>query len=192
MEFRPQREELIEAFRHKTTSEVAEKYGFSDHVIRKWVKSYGLTVVGLQEKLINKSDVLNAMEECENDIEKVAEKLNITIDRLNRLIIMHSIEKIPSKKELEKILKEKSKEELAVMYKTTRTTLRKWITAYNLNHIRCKVKTNRKIIVIKDGIETEYDSIKEVGTKLKMSANTIREKIKSQQNYQGFTFKSIE
>jgi arsenate reductase-like glutaredoxin family protein len=178
--FKPPKDELLNFLKKSSLAHVSHHYGFSKHLIKKWLKSYNLTVGSIKKnkKPIDKKDILNTLEKYENNLDKTSEYFNISIEELNRLMCLHSIEKIPSKKELEENLVSKSKEDLASLYNTTRTTLRKWIEAYNLQHIRCKVKTNRKIVSIKNNISVEYDSIKEAGQKLKMSANTIRDKIK--------------
>jgi very-short-patch-repair endonuclease/prophage antirepressor-like protein/transposase len=191
--FKPPKDELLNFLKKSSLAHVSHHYGFSKHLIKKWLKSYNLTVGSIKKnkKPIDKKDILNTLEKYENNLDKTSEYFNISIEELNRLMCLHSIEKIPSKKELEENLVSKSKEDLASLYNTTRTTLRKWIEAYNLQHIRCKVKTNRKIVSIKNNISVEYDSIKEAGQKLKMSANTIRDKIKLGEIYQGYVFKCV-
>jgi hypothetical protein len=124
----------------------------------------------------------------------VAEKLNITVLNLYKLIKTHNIDKIPSKEELEKNLQLKSKEDLAELYDTTRTTLRKWIKSYGLDHIRYQVTTNRQIISTKeeDNTKTTYSSIKELCNILHISKRKLYECVESGEYYKGYKFMFVD
>jgi DNA-binding transcriptional regulator YiaG len=104
---------------------------------------------------------------------------------------MHNITRIPSKTELEKNLHLKSKDDLATLYNTTRTTLRKWIKSYGLEDIRFTSLTHKRIKAIKDNIETTYDSIKDLCKDLKIGKNKVNEYVDTNDEYNGYKFEFI-
>ena len=132
------------------------------------------------------------LEECDNDIKKVGEKLNFTELQVQKYIKMYNISNMPSKDMLEKYLKKMSKEDVAKHYKTTRTTLRKWIKSYDLSHIRFIDKTHKRIKVIENGKEIEYDSVKDVCKALKIGKNKVNEYLDKNEEYNGYKFELIE
>jgi very-short-patch-repair endonuclease/AraC-like DNA-binding protein len=186
----PSKEELIKECKDKTQTEVALHYNVSNHIIRKWLKDYGLDFISLKSgiKQVSKEELLKLI--TNHSDEEVAEKLNITVLNLYKLIKTHNIDKIPSKEELEKNLHLKSKDVLAELYDTTRTTLRKWIKSYGLDHIRYQVTTNRQIISTKedDNTKTTYSSIKELCKALHISKRKLYECVESGDYYKGYKF----
>ena len=187
----PPKEELIEQCRDKTQTEVGLHYSVSNHIIRKWMSHYGLDFNSLKsdKKQINKEELIKLLGELSE--EETAEKLNMTILNLQKLMKTHNIEKIPSKTELEKNLHLKSKDDLATLYNTTRTTLRKWIKSYGLEDIRFTSLTHKRIKAIKDNIETTYDSIKDLCKDLKIGKNKVNEYVDTNNEYNGYKFEFI-
>ena len=187
----PPKEELIEQCRDKTQTEVGLHYSVSNHIIRKWMSHYGLDFNSLKsdKKQINKEELIKLLGEFSE--EETAEKLNMTILHLQKLMKTHSIEKIPSKTELEKNLHLKSKDDLAILYNTTRTTLRKWIKSYGLEDIRFTSLTHKRIKAIKDNIEITYDSIKDLCKDLKIGKNKVNEYVDTNNEYNLYKFEFI-
>lgn len=189
----PPKEELVEQCKEKTQTEVALHYDVSNHIIRKWLKGYGLDFLSIKKgcKEVTKDELIKLTSEF--SLEEVATKLNITILNLEKLMKTHSIEKIPSKDELEKNLHLKSKDELAKLYNTCRTTLRKWIRSYCLEHIRYRITTNIEIYAItEDNVKTKYPSIKELCKTLHISKRKIYEVLNKDIYYNGYKFEHVK
>jgi len=185
----PPKDELIKLFETKNQTEVADHYCQSTHIVRKWLKFYDLNMEELKSKKgeINKEILLNLINE-NMDEKEIAKKLNVTELQLSKYIKMHNITRIPNKEELEEILNTKNKEDVAKHYNTTRTTLRKWINIYDLGHIRFTTKTHKTIKVIKDNVETKYDSIKDLCKDLKIGKNKVNEYVDTDNEYNGYKF----
>ena len=188
----PPKDELIKLFETKNQTELADHYCQSTHIVRKWLKFYDLNMEELKSKKgeINKEILLNLINE-NMDEKEIAKKLNVTELQLSKYIKMHNITRIPNKEELEEILNTKNKEDVAKHYNTTRTTLRKWINIYDLGHIRYTSRTHKSIKVIKDNIETNYDSIKDLCKDLKIGKNKVNEYVDTDNEYNGYKFQFI-
>jgi len=189
----PPKDELIKLFETKNQTEVADYYCQSTHIVRKWLKFYDINLDELKSKNkveINKESLLNLINE-NIDEKEIAKRLNITELQLSKYIKMHNITRIPTKEDLEKVLRTKNKEDVAKHYNTTRTTLRKWVNIYDLGHIRFTTKTHKPIKVIKDNVETEYDSIKDLCKDLKIGKNKVHEYVDTDNEYNGYKFKFI-
>ena len=107
---------------------------------------------------------------------------------MNKFIHIHNIDRMPPKKELEKLIKTKSRDDIAQIYKTTRTTLRKWLQTYDLDHIK-RSTIGRSITVIdSDGISKEYSSIAELCEKLHISHSKVYEYADTGESYNGNMF----
>ena len=187
----PDKDDIVKQCKGRTQTEVAKYYKVSNHIIRKWLKDYGLDFKTLKSEdvIINKEELVNLVGELEDEL-KIAERLGITVLNLQKLFKIHNIDKIPSKKELEINLELKSKDELAILYNTTRTTLRKWIKSYGLEYIRCKVQTHKPIVVISgDNNQTKYPSIKALCEDLHISHVTVDKFLKTGQKYNGYLFR---
>ena len=101
----------------------------------------------------------------------------------------HSIEKIPKKADLEKMLHEKSKDDLAKYYATTRSTLRKWIKSYGLENIRYENYVGRKMSAIKeDNTILSYPSMNELCKALHVSKRKVYEMVDTDTFYNGYKF----
>ena len=189
----PLEKDLLEQCKNRTQTEVAEHYNVSNHIIRKWLSNYGLCfqTIKKQERKVNKKELLKAVKEVENK-EEICNKLEVTEQNLNKLIKTHNINTIPNKEDLEKILHEKSKEDIAIFYKTTRTTLRKWIKLYELEHIRYTKNTHRAIKAIKNGEEICYKSVKELCKDLHIGHNKVDEYVGTGNSYNEYIFEYIE
>lgn len=96
---------------------------------------------------------------------------------------------MPSKEELEENLHLKTKDELADFYNTCRTTLRKWIKCYGLEHIRFTKITHRPLLVTKNNIQVRYDSMKELEKVLNMSHSKVNKCIQNKEKYKGYEFR---
>jgi transposase-like protein/very-short-patch-repair endonuclease len=187
----PEKEDIINQCKGRSQTEVAKYYKVSSHIIRKWMKQYDLDFKTLKSKdvVISKEELVKLSGDI-NDETKIAEKLGITVLNLQKLYKTHNIHKIPSKSELEIKLHCQSKDELAKFYKTTRTTLRKWIKTYGLEAIRCKVQTHKPIVVISsDNNETVYPSVKSLCKDLHISHVTVDRCLATGEKYNGFCLK---
>ena len=185
----PPKEELIEQCRDKTQTEVGLHYNVSNHIVRKWLKGYELDFKKVKSgvKQITKDELVKLMGEF--DEKEVAKRLNITRLNLEKLLMTHSIEKIPKKADLEKMLHEKSKDDLAKYYATTRTTLRKWIKSYGLEKIRYENYVGRKMSAIKeDNTILSYPSMNELCKALHVSKRKVYEIVDTDTFYNGYKF----
>ena len=186
----PSKEEFIEVSKNKSQTEIANHYNVSCHIVRKWLKNHGLKLYELKvsQKQVTKNELVKLIDETSSK-EELSEKLNITEKMVDKIIQSHNIDKMPSKEELEKNLYLKNKDELAEMYNTCRTTLRKWIESYGLQDIRFTKRTHRPIIAIKDNIQITYESMKELKKELNMSHSKVGECIKNKEIYKGYEFR---
>ena len=186
----PSKEDLIDVSKNKTQTEIANHYNVSCHIIRKWFKIHVLNLLELQitKKQVTKNELLKLMNETSSK-EELVEKLNISEKTVDKIIISHNIDKMPSKDELEKNLHLKSKDELAEFYKTCRTTLRKWIESYGLQDIRFVKRIRRPLIVTTNNIEIKFESMTELKKELKISHAKVDECIKNNEKYKGFEFR---
>ena len=185
----PPKEELIEQCRDKTQTEVGLHYNVSNHIVRKWLKGYELDFKKVRSsvKQISKDELVKLMGEF--DEKEVAKRLNITRLNLEKLLMTHSIEKIPKKADLEKMLHEKSKDDLAKYYATTRSTLRKWIKSYGLENIRYENYVGRKMSAIKeDNTILSYPSMNELCKALHVSKRKVYEMVDTDTFYNGYKF----
>jgi transposase-like protein/very-short-patch-repair endonuclease len=187
----PPVEELKKLCYKRTQTEVAKYYNTSPYIVRKWLSDYNLKMVDLRQKDPSKDELLKLLAECK-DKEEIAEKLDTTVLNVEKFIQLHDMKKIPSKEELENNLHIKSKDDLARFYNTTRTTLRKWIKAYNLEHIRYTLLTHRPIVVYnEENICKNYDSIVDACQELKMTHITIKKYLDTDDRYKGYLFSSV-
>ena len=109
---------------------------------------------------------------------------------LRKLIKTHNLDSIPSKEELEEHLKTKTKEELALFYNTTRTTLRKWITSYELDTVRITTEKPVKTTTV-DNVIKQYKSIVELCLDLNIGKTKVYEQIKSGEFYKGYRYEYV-
>ena len=183
------KDELLEQFKTKNQTEVAMHCNITKHNMRKLLAKYGLDSNTLNSKLpkITKEQIASQISN-NNTIEETASNLGTSVLQIEKKIKANNILKIPSKAELEPILHKMSKDDIAVKYKTTRTTLRKWIQMYNLENIRCE-SMNRPILVIENNIQIRYESMTELKKNLKMSHSKVNECIKNKEKYKGFEFR---
>lgn len=189
----PTKEDLLKKCEGRTQTEVADHYNVSNHIIRKWLSGYDLKFQEIKknERKIDKKDLVKVVKETET-IEEICEKLDITENNLEKLKKTHNIDKIPTKAELEKILKSKTKEDAATYFNTTRTTLRKWTSTHDLSHIRFIDNTHKSVKVISsDGTETKYSSISELCNELKIGKNKVNEYVDTDEEYKGYKFEFI-
>ena len=184
----PSKEDLILQCKDKSQTEVGKHYGVSNHIIRKWLMSYELDFLKLKsdDKQIGKLELLKLTEEI-TDEEELAKKLNITVLNLRKLIKTHNLDSIPPKQELEEHMKTKTKEELASFYNTTRSTLRKWITSYELENVRISVGRPMKVTT-EDNVVKQYPSLKELCKDLNIGHTKVYENIQSGEFYKGYKF----
>ena len=187
----PPKEDLILQCRDKSQTEVADHYKTSNHIIRKWLDHYDLDFIKLksEDKQIGKVELLKLTKEITDEVE-LAKKLNITVLNLRKLIKTHNLDNIPSKDELEEHLKTKTKEELALFYNTTRTTLRKWIESYELDTVRISLGKPIKTTTV-DNVIKEYPSIKELCLDLNIGKIKVYEHIKSGEFYKGYKYEYV-
>ena len=188
----PPKDELLDHCKTKTQTEVALHYKVSNHIVRKWLKDYdtNFSKIKSQVKTINKQELIKLKNELVSN-EKISEETNLTVLNVEKLLKTHSIDKIPSKEELEKKLHEKSKDDLAVFYNTTRSTMRKWIRSYGLENIRYKTTLlSRRITVVKEEDESviNFSSLTELCKTLNISKKKVYEFAKSQKFYNGYKF----
>ena len=189
----PPKEELIEQCKGRSQTEVSKHYGVSNHIVRKWMTKYGLDfkTIKSEKKIATKEELLKLLIDSEYNETEVANKLEISLLNLQKLIKTHNIERIPSKQELERNLHIKSKEDLAEFYKTSRTTLRKWITSYGLEHIRfINTNNNKKIYAIsEDNTVKNYQSVGDLLKDLKINKKKFYECVDKNIRFNGFLFK---
>jgi len=187
----PSKEDLILQCKDKSQTEVGKHYGVSNHIIRKWLTSYELDFLKLksEDKQIGKLELLKLTEEI-TDEEELAKKLNITVLNLRKLIKTHNLDSITPKEELEEHLKTKTKEEIAELYNTTRSTLRKWITSYELEMVRISVGRPIKVIT-EDNVVKQYPSMKELCKDLNIGHTKVYENIQSGEFYKGRKFQYV-
>jgi len=185
----PPKDELFQLISTKNQNEVALHYKQSTHIIRKWMKHYNLKLTEIKKNKveIDKKEVVDLINEGKNIIE-ISEKLGVTEVELNKYIRMNNIEKIPPKKDLEEMINKKSRDEIADFYKTTRTTLRKWLQLYDLDDIKRSSLKVRVRVVSTNNITVEYDSIVETCKELKMSHNKLEEVADTDELYNGRKF----
>jgi hypothetical protein len=189
----PPRHELLKLLETKNQTEISQYYDISMFVLRKWLKTYNIDVSESKlDKKIDKETIVRLINENKTE-QQILEELNITELQYKKLLKIHNIEKIPSKEELEQILQEKSKDDVANHYNTTRNTLRKWITLHKLNDIHFTKNTHRPIKVIKEnGEEIIFDSVKEMCKELHISHVTFKEYVDKNVFYRGYKFENIE
>jgi very-short-patch-repair endonuclease/transposase-like protein len=186
----PPKDELVALCKGKTQTEIALHYKVSNHIIRKWFAHHKLDFLSVKtgEERITKDDLIKLVIQFSQ--EEIAEKLNMTLLNLQKLLKVHSIDKIPSKEELEEKLILQTKDELAKFYNTSRTTLRKWIRAHGIDEIRCTVSTNKSVTVIRedDNTRTEYPSVKDACIALKIGKNKVNQYADKDLFYRGYKF----
>ena len=175
----PGKDELIDLCKEKTQTEVAKHYGVSNHIVRKWLTGYGLDFVSIKmdTKQVSKEELLKLVSEFSET--QIAHKLNMTVLNLRKLMKTHNIDEIPSKEELEGHLQTKTKEEIAKLYKTTRTTLRKWLRSYNLADIRCNSMYRPVLAITEDTL---------VCKDLHIGHSKVYEYAESGEFYKGYKF----
>ena len=191
----PEKDVLIDACsKYESRGETAEHFGVSVHIFGKWCEKYEIDFYEICKKAVKISkEELFKMKSTEMTEEEISQKLNIPIVKVEKAMKANSVDIIPSKEELEALLYIKTKEDIAIHYNTCRTTLRDWIKLRGLQHIRCKVKTNRPITVTnKDNVVTVYNSVKELCEKLHMTPSTIRKFVNTNERYKGFLFTEEE
>ena len=129
------KDELLEQFKTKNQTEVAMHFNMTKHNMRKLLAKYDLDATTLNSKLpkITKDQIVSQISN-NNTIEETASILGTSVLQIEKQIKAHNILKIPSKEELEPLLSNMSKDDIAAKYKTTRTTLRKWIKLHNLEN----------------------------------------------------------
>ena len=169
---------------------MALHYKVSNHIIRKWFTHYNLDFLSAKtgEERITKDELIDLV--IKFSYEEIAEKLNLSLLNLQKLLKVHSISKIPSKEELEEKLSTQTKDELAKFYNTTRTTLRKWLRAHGIDEIRCTINKNKSVTVIKedDNTRVEYPSVKDACAALKIGKNKVNEYADKDLFYRGYKF----
>jgi transposase-like protein/very-short-patch-repair endonuclease len=190
----PTKDELIEHFKNnKSQTDIANHYNVSRHIIRKWLKSYDLSTNILKfenSKKIDKKELVNIVDELKGEKQAIAEKLNISTFNVEKLIKINNIKEIPSKEELKIHLENKTKEEIAELYKTCRTTLRKWLRFYDLENTRCSIKTNRPVEVINsENVIIQYKSVSDLCKDLHISHSKLYEYVDTEIKYKGNIFK---
>ena len=114
----------------------------------------------------------------------------MTVLNLRKLIKTHNLDSIPPKQELEEHLKTKTKEEIAELYNTTRSTLRKWITSYQLETVRISVGRPIKVTT-EDNVVKQYPSLKELCKDLNIGHTKVYENIQSGEFYKGYKFQYV-
>ena len=183
------KEELLEQFKTKNQTEVAMHFNMTKHNLRKLLAKYSLDTTTLNSKLpkITKEKIASLMSN-NHTVGEISSILGTTVLNIEKQIKAHNILKIPSKEELEPLLLTMSKDDIAAKYKTTRTTLRKWMKIHSLDNIRCQT-VNRPIIVIQNNIQIRYDSMVELEKELNMSHSKVGKCIKNKEEYRGFAFR---
>ena len=188
----PPKEELIEHFKDKNQTEVSKHYAVSNHVVRNWLKKYELDTktLKLETKHVTKEELVKTVVEFSGEKEDIAEKLNITVLNVEKLIKTHNIQNIPSKEELESHIISKTKDDIAKIYNTTRTTLRKWLKLYELDNIRSDSGSTQVYVRNEDNIVIKYISIAEASKKMHISHTKISEYADTGNRYKGnlYTF----
>jgi len=189
----PTKEELKKMLSERTGSETAEFYEVSKHVLRKWCKDYGFTVEDERNKskTIKKEELIKLV--GKKSIDEIAKDSGLSSQSVTKLIKIHNIRNIPPKYELEKMIKTMTKEDIAKYYKTTRTTLRKWLKSYDLYNIRAETACRQvKVLSNITNEETIYSSVSEACKKLHISHSKLYEIEKSGVYYYGNKFEIIE
>jgi transposase/prophage antirepressor-like protein/very-short-patch-repair endonuclease len=181
----PTKDELIEHFKDKNQTEVSKFYNVSNHVVRTWVKKHNLDLKTIKVKPILKENLLKLVNEFSE--EEIAKKLNITMLALKKHMKIHSIEKIPSKDELEILVNSKTKDDIAKIYDVNRATLRKWLKSYDLEGIRFS-NYSRPITATKDNIVKKYPSIVELCKDLHIGHNKVDDYVDTDKAYNGYVF----
>jgi len=191
----PEKDVLIDVCsKYESRGETAKHFGVSVHIFGKWCEKYEIEFYDICKKAVkvNKEELFK-MKNSEMTEEEISQKLNIPVLKIEKLMKANSVEIIPSKEELEALLHIKTKEDIAIHYNTCRTTLRDWIKLRGLQHIRCKVKTNRPITVVdENNITTVYSSVKDLCKTLHMTPSTIRKFVNTNERYKGFLFTEEE
>jgi transposase-like protein/very-short-patch-repair endonuclease len=185
----PTKEELLEEFKDKTQIEVAKHYDVSVHIVRKWMKKYDIDLKKLKTENytpISKQRLVKLLSEFPED--EAAKQLGISLFTMNKFIHMHNIDRMPPKSELENLIRTKSRDDIAKFYKTTRTTLRKWLQTYDLDDIK-RSTIGRSITVIDDNNNKKYySSIAELCKELHISHSTLYEYADTGESYNGNMF----
>ena len=191
----PPKEDLIKHAEKMSQTEIANHYKTSPHIVRKWLKHYDLDIVKLRSSIkpITKEELIELRNN--NTEEKIAEKLNISLLNLQKLLKTHSIYKMPNKEELEKKLYEINKDDLAKEYNTCRTTLRKWIKSYGLEDIRCQVSQNSiKVCTISESNNEKrvFENIKDLCKEIHIGKKTFYKYVNQDTYYKGIKFQYIK
>ena len=185
----PIKEELLEEFKDKTQIEVAKHYDVSVHIVRKWMNKYDIDLKKLKTENytpISKQRLVKLLSEFPED--EAAKQLGISLFTMNKFIHIHNIDRMPPKKELEKLINTKSRDDIAKIYNTTRATLRKWLQTYDLDDIK-RSSSKRTIMVIdSNNVTKEYSSISELCEKLHISHSTLYEYAYTGESYNGNMF----
>lgn len=185
----PIKEELLEEFKDKTQIELAKHYDVSVHIVRKWMKKYDIDLKKLKTENytpISKQRLVKLLSEFPED--EAAKQLGISLFTMNKFIHMHNIDRMPPKKELEKLINTKSRDDIAKIYNTTRATLRKWLQTYDLDDIK-RSSSKRTIMVIdSNNVTKEYSSISELCEKLHISHSKVYEYADTGESYNGNMF----
>ena len=183
------KDELLEQFKTKNQTEVAMHFNMTKHNFRKLLAKYSLDTTTLNSKLpkITKEQISSLMSN-NHTVEEISSILGNKVLNIEKQIKSHNILKIPSKEELEPLLLTMSKDDIAAKYKTTRTTLRKWMKIHSLDNIRCQT-VNRPIIVTQNNIQITYESMVELEKELNISHSKVGKCIKNKEEYRGFEFR---